>query len=87
MTILSIITASFLVTASYANETKEAKAEADKSSKVEMKVSSVGEEKSVGEIIKIATDGDKKESSSSTPFDYKLKPKKVADNVWCFFGA
>ncbi len=35
-----------------------------------MKVSSVGEEKSVGEIIKIATDGDKKESSSSTPFDY-----------------
>jgi len=87
LTILSIITASFLVTASYANETKEAKAEADKSSKVEMKVSSVGEEKSVGEIIKIATDGDKKESSSSTPFDYKLKPKKVADNVWCFFGA
>jgi len=25
--------------------------------------------------------------ASTTAFDYKLKPKKVADNVWCFFGA
>jgi glyoxylase-like metal-dependent hydrolase (beta-lactamase superfamily II) len=30
----------------------------------------------------------KKESSSNgDAFDYKLKPKKVAENVWCFFGA
>jgi len=28
-----------------------------------------------------------KEKASNAPFDYKLKPKKVADNVWCFFGA
>jgi len=29
----------------------------------------------------------KKVSATDAPFDYKLKPKKVADNVWCFFGA
>jgi len=25
--------------------------------------------------------------AANTEFDYKLAPKKVADNVWCFFGA
>jgi len=29
----------------------------------------------------------KKVSTVDAPFDYKLKPKKVADNVWCFLGA
>jgi len=33
---------------------------------------------------KIKTDEAK---ASNAPFDYKLKPKKVDDNVWCFFGA
>ncbi|RUM67577.1 MAG: MBL fold metallo-hydrolase [Sulfurospirillum sp.] len=26
-------------------------------------------------------------ADNEKPFDYKLKPKKVADDVWCFFGA
>ncbi len=60
-----------------------------------IKVSSIGEDKSIGEIIKASLDNSKAEvkkvvadkNSSNAPFDYKLKPKKVAENVWCFFGA
>jgi len=61
--------------------------------KIDTKVSSIGEDKSVGDIIKTSL-GDSKtkakaveKKGSNAPFDYKLKPKKVADNVWCFFGA
>ena len=25
--------------------------------------------------------------AASAEFDYKLTPKKINDNVWCFFGA
>jgi glyoxylase-like metal-dependent hydrolase (beta-lactamase superfamily II) len=73
--------------------------------KINIKRSSIGEDKSIGDIIKIASNNitqksspvkslknnlDKKSSKTkvtTTAFDYKLKPKKVADNVWCFFGA
>ena len=61
--------------------------------KIDIKVSSIGEDKSVGDIIKTSLGNSKTETktvdknSSNAPFDYKLKPKKVADNVWCFFGA
>jgi glyoxylase-like metal-dependent hydrolase (beta-lactamase superfamily II) len=68
--ILSIITASLLTVGANA----------------EQKVTSIGENKSIGEIITTAV-AKKSESNTSKPFDYKLKPKKVADNVWCFFGA
>ena len=81
---------------------------AKEATKIDVKISSIGEDKSVGDIIK-ASLGDSKSNgkvvakkevkkaevkkeavekkSSNAPFDYKLKPKKVADNVWCFFGA
>ncbi len=72
--------------ATKASTTKEA-------TKIDIKVSSIGEDKSVGDIIKTSL-GDSKtgtkaveKKSSNAPFDYKLKPKKVADDVWCFFGA
>ncbi len=57
--------------------------------KIDTKVSSIGEDKSVGDIIKASLGSSKSvdKNSSNAPFDYKLKPKKVADNVWCFFGA
>ncbi|SFV50427.1 beta lactamase precursor [hydrothermal vent metagenome] len=54
---------------------------------VEQKIESIGEKKSVGEIITTAIGGTKTVTKSSDVFDYKLKPKKVAENVWCFFGA
>ena len=60
------------------------------------KLSSIGEKKTVGEIISEAgtattatmkSNGSEKKVETSTAFDYKLEPKKVADNVWCFLGA
>jgi glyoxylase-like metal-dependent hydrolase (beta-lactamase superfamily II) len=66
----------------------------------EQKISSMGEDKSIADIISVADkaaapiaavksgDSEKKaEASTSDAFDYKLEPKKVAENVWCFFGA
>jgi len=129
LTILSIVTASFLMTAcgnetthnendiriikpqKEATETKatataaETKVEAPK---INITKTSIGEDKSIIDIIKTvakpnsttdskasdknstAKNSAKTENSqkaSNAPFDYKLKPKKVADNVWCFFGA
>jgi len=117
LTILSIVTASFLMSVC-GNETKhmdndiriiksEKEATQTKAdvAKINIKRSSIGEDKSIGDIIKIASNNitqksspvkslknnlDKKSSKTkvtTTAFDYKLKPKKVADNVWCFFGA
>jgi glyoxylase-like metal-dependent hydrolase (beta-lactamase superfamily II)/predicted small secreted protein len=182
LTILSIVTASFLMTAC-ANETTHAEndiriikpANEATTSKIEMKIGSIGEDKTIGDIIKTAVESKggakevtttlspealekikasikaellkdfkseleaessneqklmanlkkeikaellvelkkelskptekestekksveskvvaktevKKEASADAPFDYKLKPKKVADNVWCFLGA
>ena len=102
------------------------KATTKEATKIDVKISSIGEDKSVGDIIKTSLGDNKDESkkeakaednktktetateaktekkevkkaeakkvaidnnSSNAPFDYKLKPKKVADNVWCFFGA
>jgi len=61
------------------------------SEKIEIKITNIGD-KSVGDIIKASLGEDKSEpkkdtKSTETPFDYKLKPKQVAENVWCFFGA
>jgi len=106
MTILSILTASLLITAQ-ADEPKKAETNTTKSEKkvetvtVQIKKSSIGADKSVIDIIKTATNDKNatkstqakaekksdKNATAKTPFDYKLKPKKVADNVWCFFGA
>jgi glyoxylase-like metal-dependent hydrolase (beta-lactamase superfamily II) len=60
-----------------------------------IKVSSIGADKSVGEIITTAIGGATASASKDTdagstqdkPFDYKLAPKQIAENVWCFFGA
>jgi len=81
---------------------------AKEATKIDVKISSIGEDKSVGDIIKASLGNSKSNgkvvakkevkkaevkkeavdnNSSNAPFDYKLKPKKVADNVWCFFGA
>ncbi|MCK4440465.1 MAG: MBL fold metallo-hydrolase, partial [Sulfurovaceae bacterium] len=76
----------------------EKKVENKSKAKVEIiqKIDSIGEKKTVGEIITaaisqikdLAENKDNKTKSKATDaFDYKLKPKKVADNVWCFFGA
>jgi glyoxylase-like metal-dependent hydrolase (beta-lactamase superfamily II) len=54
------------------------------SSKQEL--TSIGENKTIEEIIETATPK-KAEAKTSDAFDYKLEPKKVAENVWCFFGA
>ena len=117
LTILSIVTASFLMSVC-GNETKhmdndiriiksEKEATQTKAdvAKINIKRSSIGEDKRIGDIIKTASNNitqksspvkslknnlDKKSSKTkvtTTAFDYKLKPKKVADNVWCFFGA
>jgi glyoxylase-like metal-dependent hydrolase (beta-lactamase superfamily II) len=67
----------------------------------EQKINSIGEGKAIGEIIseagKTTSSTDKKNvsekkvepsiASTSEAFDYKLSPKKVAENVWCFLGA
>ena len=77
-------------------------------------ISSIGIDKSVGDVIKAAagvastvapavataaktttdaitptakTATAKTVTETTDAFDYKLTPKKVADNVWCFFGA
>ena len=59
------------------------------SSKQEL--TSIGENKTIEEIIETATpkkvEAKKAEAKTSDAFDYKLEPKKVAENVWCFFGA
>ncbi len=117
LTILSIVTASFLMSVC-GNETKHMdndiriiKSEKEATqikadvAKINIKRSSIGEDKRIGDIIKTASNNitqksspvkslknnlDKKSSKTkvtTTAFDYKLKPKKVADNVWCFFGA
>ena len=67
----------------------------------EQKIGSIGEDKTIGDIISVAgsatstavnnkVTGEKVKTSTvptSDAFDYKLEPKKVAENVWCFFGA
>jgi len=73
-------------------KTTEAKTETATPS---FKLSSIGEDKSVGDIIKSSLGGKEVSKTTATassteanaPFDYKLSPKKVADNVWCFLGA
>jgi glyoxylase-like metal-dependent hydrolase (beta-lactamase superfamily II) len=57
-----------------------------KSSKIEFKVTNIGD-KSIGEIIKTAVGTSATPKKVEAPFDYKLEPKQVAENVWCFFGA
>ena len=62
-----------------------------------IEVSSIGEDKSVGDIIATATGTATATvattvtadagSSQDKPFDYKLTPTKISENVWCFFGA
>ncbi|MBL0721064.1 MAG: MBL fold metallo-hydrolase [Sulfurovum sp.] len=56
----------------------------------EIKITNIGEDKSIGEIIQasisLPTVTKKVESKVDVPFDYKLEAKKVAENVWCFFG-
>ena len=66
--------------------------EKNETATAEQKLSSIGEKKSIGEIIAVtstntAVKAEKKEASTTDAFDYKLEPKKVAENVWCFFGA
>ena len=61
------------------------------SPKIDIKVTNIGD-KSVGDIIKASLGDSKAEVKSESnateaPFDYKLKPKQIAENVWCFFGA
>ncbi len=57
--------------------------------KIEQKLSSIGEDKSIGDIVATAKKGTEtiQKTDNNAPFDYKLEPKKVAENVWCFFGA
>jgi len=113
-TILSLVTATLLITACNANDettkssdtlktmVKDMKEVADskKGSAIvqnektnKQKIDSIGEDKSISEIISSATKSaatkiEKKEDKTvSQAFDYKLEPKKVAENVWCFFGA
>ncbi len=64
-------------------EAKETKVEAKKENKVESKKSETKTEVKKSEVKKVSLD----KNSTNAPFDYKLKPKKVADDVWCFFGA
>jgi len=104
--ILSIVTATLLITTCSANdETKQGNAILQKMLKdmqrvvngstqeIETKISSIGEDKTIGEIISTTTESStakvtkKEESDTSKAFDYKLQPKKVAENVWCFLGA
>ena len=87
MALLSIVTASLLVVANAKEEVNQVEKNSS-GAKVEIKLDSIGKDKSVKEIIKIATTKENKTGADTAkPFDYKLKPKKVADNVWCFFGA
>jgi len=95
-------------TESKAPETKKAEPKVE-TSKIKITKTSIGEDKSIIDIIKTVAKPNSataskeveknatamsskdvvktKEKASNAPFDYKLKPKKVADNVWCFFGA
>jgi len=56
--------------------------------KIEFKLTNIGD-KSIGDIIKtaVAPKASVKKVDTATAFDYKLKPQKIAENVWCFFGA
>ena len=110
--ILSLITATLLISSANAEEVKLSSADYLKKAVVEMEkvvgkkaeadvktevkaeaksdvtqqLTSIGEKKSIGEIISTASTKTEV-AKTSTAFDYKLTPKKVADNVWCFFGA
>ena len=63
------------------------KSKEEVSSASEQKVASIGEEKTIGDIISVASESASVVAPTSNAFDYKLEPKKVAENVWCFFGA
>jgi len=75
--------------------TPKAKIAKSESNAVELKLSSIGGDKTIGEIISTASSKDLKKveeaktatATTSDAFDYKLEPKKVAENVWCFLGA
>jgi glyoxylase-like metal-dependent hydrolase (beta-lactamase superfamily II) len=105
--ILSLITATLLISTCNAEESKLSavdylkKAVADiervinrksvketpkQTTSSKQEITSMGENKTIEEIIETATPK-KAEAKTSDAFDYKLEPKKVAENVWCFFGA
>ena len=110
--ILSLITATLLISTCNAEESKLSavdylkKAVADiervinrksvketpkQTTSSKQEITSMGENKTIEEIIETATpkkaEAKKAEAKTSDAFDYKLEPKKVAENVWCFFGA
>ncbi len=79
---------------------KTAPKTASTATKIVTTITSIGADASIGDIVKASLGGAKTEAKNATPakadepsssegkaFDYKLKPKKVAENVWCFFGA
>jgi len=72
-------------------EVKTAKVKPTEVKSTEQKIESIGEKKTIGEIITTAVAGKETKAVEKTKttdaFDYKLEPKKVADNVWCFLGA
>jgi glyoxylase-like metal-dependent hydrolase (beta-lactamase superfamily II) len=83
LTILSIVTASLLFEANANGITNENSTIGDiiKSAVLEVKDKSKAEIKLESDIKTIDT------KVKSDVFDYKLTPKQVAENVWCFFGA
>jgi len=97
--ILSLITATFMTTINAA-DVKIKDTEKTKVKQAEQKISSIGKDKTIEEIISVVdkkaktttnakslTVDKKVKTATSDVFDYKLEPKKVAENVWCFFGA
>jgi glyoxylase-like metal-dependent hydrolase (beta-lactamase superfamily II) len=73
--LISFITAS-LFSSSYGSEEKNS---AQIMQETLLKMKEIVKEKNHNNQIK--------ENNTSTAFDYKLQPKKVSDNVWCFLGA
>jgi glyoxylase-like metal-dependent hydrolase (beta-lactamase superfamily II) len=64
------------------------KVEVNSKTDIKQELSSIGDKKTIGDIISEASTKVKTEiAKTSDAFDYNLKPKKIADNVWCFFGA
>ena len=114
--ILSLITATLLISSANAEEVKlssadylkkavlemekivgkkvetdvKAEVKTEAKSDVKQELTSIGETKTIGDIISTAStksEAKTEVAKTSTAFDYNLKPTKVADNVWCFFGA
>ena len=91
ISLVSILVLASLFTACADDKSTQNKKESissTNSKNIDIKVENINSKMSVQEMITKAVGGKNPASKSSSDiFNYHLKPKQVAENVWCFFGA